>query len=264
MYKYFKKVGNTGHISEWKSKGLSDEIIKTPSTPNNILNPLLAYDIAKTAVKSNGSCLNQDESTFIYGKIVNIYIVYEVIKNTVISSYPTLKNCLFGAVELTKDPDIDKYKYSGYGIVFDRKGKFSTGNGFVQNVIIFGVDMSSYAHANNKNKNILILGESLTQGLDNTTSTAEKKYSINFTATRKKLYLGLNYNGANSYLFVTGTEIIKFKTEDSLITVVSLCLGNISKDFSMDKMMKTGLNGYLFYFSVDYNAIAVDDIQDIR
>ena len=154
MYKSFKKVGNTGHISEWKSKGLSDEIIKAPSTPNNILNPLLAYGIAKTAVKSNGSCLNQDESTFIYGKIVNIYIVYDVIKNTDISSYPTLKNCLFRAVELTKDPDIDKYKYSGYGIGFDRKGKFSLGHGLGQNVIIFGIDMSSYARANNKNKNI--------------------------------------------------------------------------------------------------------------
>ena len=74
----------------------------------------------------------------------------------------------------------------------------------------------------------------------------------------------MHYNGAKSYLFVNGTEIIKFKTEDSLIAVVSLCIGNISKYFSMGKMIKTGLNGYVFDFSADYNAIAVDDILDIH
>ena len=76
---------------------------------------------------------------------------------------------MFGAVKLTKNPDIDKYNYSGYGVGFDRKGKFSIGNGFGQDLIIFGTDMSSSLHTNNKTKNSLVLGESITQGLDDTT-----------------------------------------------------------------------------------------------
>ena len=73
----------------------------------------------------------------------------------------------------------------------------------------------------------------------------------------------MHYNGANSYLFVNGTEIIKFKAKDSEINAYSLCLGNISKDWSQDNMNKTGFNGYIFEFSTDYNAIATSDIIDI-
>ena len=69
------------------------------------------------------------------------------------------------------------------------------------------------------------------------------------------------YYGANSYLFVNGTEIYKFKAKDSEIVAIPLRLGNISKDFSVDNMKKTGLNGYVYDFSVDYNTIAVDDIR---
>ena len=71
--------------------------------------------------------------------------------------------------------------------------------------------MSSSVHVNNKKKDILILGEGPTQGLDDTTLTAEKKYSINFTVTRKKFCLSFHYNGANGYLFVNGTEVINLK-----------------------------------------------------
>ena len=86
--------------------------------------------------------------------IVNIYIVYEINKkDNTTSSDPTLENCLFGAVTLTKNTDIDKYKYSGCGIGFNRKGTFSfPGGGFGQNVLIFGVDMSFSAHIDNKKK----------------------------------------------------------------------------------------------------------------
>ena len=72
----------------------------------------------------------------------------------------------------------------------------------------------------------------------------------------------MHYNGANSYLFINGTEIIKFKAKDSEIVAHPLCFGNISKDFSVDNMKTTGLNGYVYDFSVDYNAIAVADILD--
>ena len=88
-------------------------------------------------------------------------------------------------------------------------------------------------------------------------------YSINFAVTENKFCLSLHYNGANSYLFVNGTEIIKFKAKDSEIVATPLCLGNISKDWSVDNVKKTGLNGHVYDFSVDY-AIAVDDILDIH
>ena len=72
------------------------------------------------------------------------------------------------------------------------------------------------------------------------------------------------YNEDNNYLFVNGTEIHKFKAKDSEIVTNPLCLGNISNSFSINNMKKTGLNGYVYDFSVDYDAIAVDDILDIH
>ena len=101
-------------------------------------------------------------------------IVYEISENYDISSYPTLENFLFGAVTLTKNDDIDQYKYSGYGIGFDRHGFFShPGGGTGRNVKIFGVGMSSSIRIDNGEKDILILGKSPTQGLEHTLS-AEK------------------------------------------------------------------------------------------
>ena len=78
------------------------------------------------------------------------------------------------------------------------------------------------------------------------------------------MFLSLHYNGANSYLFVDGTEIYKFKAKDSGIVAIPLCLGNTSKDWSVDNMKRTGFNGYVYDFSADYNFIAVDDIKDIH
>ena len=83
---------------------------------------------------------------------------------------------MFGVVSLTKHVGLDQYKYSRYGIGFDRKGEFSFGNGFSRNVIILGADMSSSVHANNTRKNILVLGKDFIQELDNTTIYAEKLY----------------------------------------------------------------------------------------
>ena len=89
---------------------------------------------------------------------------------------PTLKNCLFCAVTLTKNADIDKDGYSGYGIAFDRRSSFSFPvGGFGQNVLIFGTNMSSSSHIDNKKKDILVLGKGPTQGLEHTL-TAEKMY----------------------------------------------------------------------------------------
>ena len=123
--------------------------------------------------------------------------------------------------------------------------------------------MSSSPHTDNKGKNILILGVGPTQGTENTL-TPEKMYSVNFTITKNKFCLSLHYNGANSYLFVNGTEIYKFKAKDSKIVASPLCLGNISKDWSVDNMKRTGFTGYVYDFSVDYEATDVDDIKDIH
>ena len=153
--------------------------------------------------------------------------------NCVDSSDSTLGYSLFGAVKLVKNADTDKYKYSGYGIRFGVKHTFSfPTSGFGKNAIIFRVDMSSSVHVDNKNKDILVLGEGPTQRLHDTLLTAEKKYSIKFTVPRKKFCLSLHYNGPNSYLFINGTETIKFKAKASEPNTIPLCLGNISKGVS--------------------------------
>ena len=127
MYSLFKRVVvNSDHILLRKSKGLSDENNAPPSAPHNFLNPSLNYSGSKTRVRFSGKCLKQDKTTYTHKKIVKIYIVYEINKNeNTRSSYPTLENCLFGAVSLTKNSNIDKYKYSGYGIGFNIDGTFS-------------------------------------------------------------------------------------------------------------------------------------------
>ena len=108
------------------------------------------------------------------------------------------------------------------------------------------------------------MGKGQTQGLGEHSLTAEKMYSINFSATGKRFCLSLHYNGANSYLFVNGTEMIKFKAKDSELTSTILCLGNISNGFSVSNMEKTGLYGTVYEFSFDYGAISVDNILNIH
>ena len=112
-------------------------------------------------------------------------------------------------------------------------------------------------------KDILILGRGSTQDLKHTL-TAEKFYSNNFTEHNKKFCISLHYNGRKKYLFVHGTEIIEFKAKDSDIAATPLCLWNISKVFSVDNIKKTGFYGYVYDFSVGYDAITVDDILAIH
>ena len=128
MYRYFKRtagVGSGNHIHFWKSRGLSNEKFGSITASNYKITPELSFYGTETKVQFNESCLKQDKVTYNHGKIVNIYSNYSI------RSYPTLENCLFGAVTLTKNTDIDKYKYSGYGIGFDRHGEFSFGNGLI-------------------------------------------------------------------------------------------------------------------------------------
>ena len=107
--KYFKIKTNTKYISSWQSKGLSDETIKPPAASDNSLTPLIDYYGSKVRVKFNKGCLKQSNNlTYDYGSRVNIYIVYELGASSSNDSDPTLKNCLFGAVTLTKTEDIEK------------------------------------------------------------------------------------------------------------------------------------------------------------
>ena len=124
--------------------------------------------------------------------------------------------------------------------------------------------MSSAVHIVNKNKDILILAEGPTQGLVDTTLRAEVKYPINIRQPRKRFILSLHYNGSNSFLFVNATKIYHFKAKKSEIEDYTLCLGNISKDFTINDMKQTELKGSVKFFSVDFNPIDTNNILDIH
>ena len=155
-------------------------------------------------IKFDRNYLKQEKITFNHGKKVNIYIVYKTIKtNPISNSYPIVQNCFVGEIGFIKNSTINEFKYNGYGIRFDSKGTFShSSGGFGLNVLIFGVDMSSSVHTNNKILNI------------STTLYAGKMYSVNFTENEKKSCLSLHNNGSNSYLFVNGTGLLNLKQEN--------------------------------------------------
>ena len=108
--------------------------------------------------------------------------------------------------------------------------------------------MSSFVHVDNNEKDILILGEGPTLGSDVTTLTGEAKYPIFFTPSNRRLLLSLHYNGSDSFLFVDATKIYQFKAKDSEIKKYPLSLDNVSKDFTIDDMKKTGLKGKVNFF----------------
>ena len=147
---YFRIIANTKYISSWKSKGLSNETITHYATSDNSLTPKIDYYGTKIRLKFNKSCLKQpNKFTYDNGHIVNVYIAAELGASSSNNSDPTLKKCLFGVVTLTKNADIEKYGYSGFG----RRSSFSFPvGGFGQNVLIFGVDISSSSHIDNKKK----------------------------------------------------------------------------------------------------------------
>ena len=176
MCRYIKKavrVGTGNYIYFWKSKGLVDDNITAPNTSDYMLNLQLSILGTKTRLEFRGSCLKQDKIvSFNHGKVVNTYIVYKLDK-IYVKTNPTLVMCLFGAVCVTKNADTDKYKYFGYGIGFDRRGAYLLPSSrFNRNLMIFGVDMSSSVHVDDKGKDVLILGRCPTQGLGEHSLTA--------------------------------------------------------------------------------------------
>ena len=124
--------------------------------------------------------------------------------------------------------------------------------------------MSSSSKTDNRRKDILIVVKRPTQWLGESSISAEKMYSINFTKVNTKFCLSLHYNQVNSYLFVNGAEIHKFTAKDSEIVPYNLCSGNVWKDFSSSNMKRTGFNDYIYDFSVDYNLTDINHIKDIH
>ena len=137
IVRYFKVIINSDYVSSWKSKGSSAETVKPATTFDNSLTPTNYYHTSKVRIKFTGSCfLNNLVMSYTHNthrKILNIFIVYELGASTSNNNDPTLKNCLFSTVTLTKNTDSDKYGYSGYGIGFDRRSSFSfPGGGLVK------------------------------------------------------------------------------------------------------------------------------------
>ena len=151
-------------------------------------------------------------------------------------------------MKLTRSLHLNKYGYSGYAIEFDAHSQFSWSHGEqVKNLVIFGIDNSSSEYNDNKTKDILVLGVGLTQGLDDTTITAEVKYSINFTRLTRRFVLSLRYYGGNSFFFINPVKMYQLKAKDSEIKPYIFCLGNIPKDFTISSAKKTKLKGYSMF-----------------
>ena len=110
--------------------------------------------------------------------------------------------------------------------------------------------MNSSVPIDDKKRYILILGKDPTQGVDDTTLTAEAQYSVNFSRSNRKNCLSMHYNGNNSFLYVNAIKVYRFKAKDSEIKQYPLCLGNISGDSSANNMDRTGLNGCVYDFSL--------------
>ena len=174
---------------------------------SNDNSPTLLNKNNRLGVTFNGNYVKQNKLGYAHGKIVDLYISYELKNRRVDNPDFTVQNALFGAVKITKNVNTSHYKYEGCGICFDRESSFSFGNRIdAKNVINFGVNNSNSSHSTNKTQNIYVLGKDLVKGINNTTNYAEKIYKTNFTDRTKKCVLSLHFNGDNSYLFVNGSQ----------------------------------------------------------
>ena len=217
--------------------------------------------------KEKRALIQYDNDVIAGGPIVNIYIVYKTSPKTVDSNF-VFKNCLFGAIKIanTTYSDTEKRLCFGYGIGFVSTGSFTHPDDgkAAKNVIIFGANLGNSRHATNKTQSILVLGHGLIQKINDTTIHAEKMYSPNFTVDNKSFCLSLYYNGDNSYLFVNGKEVTKFKVKNSELIKYPMWIGGLSKDSDTNRRKDTGLYGNVYDFSVDYSAITNDKIVDIH
>ena len=230
---YFKNNSgsNSSKIETWTSKGLSSQSLNLYGTVGAANNIKMSKPIRPAYVIFNHKKSKKKKRKY-HKRRINSKYLYSIQPQKTINSDNVLKNCLFGAIKVTKPgdtTDTDKYIYSGHGLGFDSSGQFShPQGGMAKNIIIFGVDLSYSVHATNKTQNNLILGHGLTQKVNNTTIYAEKMYSPNSSVENKIFCLSLYYNGDDSYLFVNGKEVSNFKGKKFEIKANQLTLGSIS------------------------------------
>ena len=265
-------------ISEWKSTGIYN--YSSRSNMNALANskndlPNLKND-GSMHVYLSGNHFQQNKVIIPNNNnAINIYCVYKLdpIASSRDTSF-TIQNALFGAMQITKNAtDNTKNNYKGYGICFDERSQFGhtiTEGGFThttngRNVLIFGADMSFSVHATNRANHIYLMGDGVTQGINDTTIYVETNYYRNFTDPGKKIVLSLHYNGDNSYLFVNGRQELKFKCKTDQLVKEKLCIGNLSDQWTTSESEKTGLYGSIYDFVVDYEQIVgVKTIYDMH
>ena len=265
-------------ISEWKSTGIYN--YSSDSNMNAVVDSgghlLNIKNDGRMHVHLSGNHFQQNKAIIPNNNnAINIYCVYKLdpIASSRDTSF-TIRNALFGAMQITKNAtDNSKNNYKGYGICFDERSQFGhtitedgrahTTNG--RNVLIFGVDMSFSVHATNRANHIYLMGDGLTQGINDTTLYAEKKYWRNFTDPGKKFIISLHYNSDDNYLFVNGKQELKFKAKTDQLVKEKLCIGNLSDQWTTSKSEKTGLYGNIYDFVVDYEQIVgVKTIYDMH
>ena len=187
----------------------------------------------RMGIKFDKGPLSVEQSNYCT-KIVNVHIVYDLDawpKNS--TNNFKFKNCLFGATNIVKNSDKEKYVYRGHGITFDSAGSWNFDNGTAKKVVIFSVDNGSSSHADNCKNSFLVLGDDPTFGINGSFGSAEKKFSINFSKAIKKVCLSLHHNADNSHLFVNEKEIFKFKADNKNFNfAIQFCLGIIPYGFS--------------------------------
>ena len=268
--KYECKIGSFGFgitfkdISEWKSTGIYS--YSSDSNMNNVANaknnlPNLKND-GRKHVHLSGNHFQQNKVTVLNNNnAINFYCVYKL--DSIASSRDTsftIENALFGAMQITKNAtDNSKNNFKGYGICFDERSQFGhtiTEDGRAhttigKNVLIVGVDLSFSAHATNRANHIYLMGDGLTQGINDTTLYVEKNYWRNFTDPGKKFIISLQYNSDESYFFVNGRQELKFKAKTYQLVKEKLCTGNLSDQWTASESEKTGLYGSIYNFVVD-------------
>ena len=153
---YIKYISSTTRIESWKYNEISEENFRNITKSDSNFAPTFVNDHLLLDMNFNGHSLIKN-NIYISQKVINLYVSNTLgpqLRN--LNTDFTLGNCLFGSVKLSKNADLDKYKYSSYGIGIDSCSEFPLPDG--RNVIIFGAVMSSYVHVDNKEKYILILG----------------------------------------------------------------------------------------------------------
>ena len=265
-------------IAEWKSTGIYNY-----SSDSNI-NAIVDSGGYLPDIKNGGRMhVHLSGNHFQQNKVIvpnnnnaiNIYCIYKLdpIASSRDTSF-TIQNALFRAMQITKNAtDNSKNNYKGYGICFDERSQFGhaiTEDGRTHttnrgNVLIFGVYMSFSAHATNRANHIYLMGDGLTQGINDTTLYVEKNYWRNFTDPGKKFIISLHYNGDESYFFVNGRQELKFKAKTDELVKEKLYIGNLSDQWTTSESEKTGLYGNIYDFVVDYEQIVgVKTIYDMH